>query len=214
MPGGKACAMFSWPISAAGILSLNWDEAQTATIDENQLEKESEAQAEFASLASAASKPENYKMWSRDFADFLYRTARIDRYRSPEFKVASEQGESEYYFRIRVSQLIREKRDRTMEAMRNKYGRRSRSWRTGYAGRSSVSRKKKPMSARQAFKRLSLLEQPCWALSWAAKHFPPALSAERPLPCAPGCGRRKSARISPPPRKPGCSAAAEGRLGG
>ena len=104
------------------ILSLNWDQAQTGTIDENQLEKESEAQAEFASLASAASKPENYKLWSRDFADFLYRTARIDRYRSPEFKVTSEQGESESDFRIRVSQLTREKRDRTMEALRNKYG--------------------------------------------------------------------------------------------
>jgi hypothetical protein len=106
----------------SGILSLNWDQAQTGTIEENQLEKESEDQAEFASLASAASKPENYRMWSRDFADFLYRTARIDRYRSPEFKVASEQGESESDFRIRVSQLTREKRDRTMEALRNKYG--------------------------------------------------------------------------------------------
>jgi hypothetical protein len=104
------------------IISLNWDQAQTGTIDENQLEKESEAQAEFGSLASAASKPENYKMWSRDFADFLYRTARIDKYRSPEFKVVSEQGESESDFRIRVSQLSREKRDRTMEVLRNKYG--------------------------------------------------------------------------------------------
>jgi vacuolar-type H+-ATPase subunit D/Vma8 len=104
------------------ILSLNWDQAQAGTIDENQLEKESESQAEFASLASAASKPENYKMWSRDFADFLYRTARIDRYHSPEFKVASNSGESESDFRIRVSQLTREKRDRTTEALRNKYG--------------------------------------------------------------------------------------------
>ena len=104
------------------ILSLNWDQAQSVTIDENQLEKESEAQAEFASLASAASKPENYKLWSRDFADFLYRTARIERYRSAEFKVDSNPGESESDFRIRLSQLTREKRDRMMEALRNKYG--------------------------------------------------------------------------------------------
>lgn len=104
------------------ILSLNWDQAQPGTFDENQLEKEAEAQAEFASLASAASKPENYKLWSRDFADFLYRTARIDKYRSPEFKVDSNPGESESDFRIRVSQFTREKRDRMMEALRNKYG--------------------------------------------------------------------------------------------
>ena len=104
------------------ILSLNWDQAQTGTIDENQLERESEAQAEFASLAAAAAKPENYKMWSRDFVDFLWRTTRIDKYRSQEFKVASNPGESENDFRIRVSQLAREKRDRTMDALRDKYG--------------------------------------------------------------------------------------------
>jgi hypothetical protein len=104
------------------MISLNWDQAQSGNIDDNQLEKEPAIQAEFASLASAASKPENYKTWSRDFADFLYRTARIDRYRSPDFKIASNPEESESDFRIRVSQLAREKRDRTIEALRNKYG--------------------------------------------------------------------------------------------
>jgi hypothetical protein len=104
------------------MIALNWDHAQSGDFDENQLEKEPEAQAEFASLASAASKPENYKIWSRDFADFLYRTARIDMCRSAEFKLTSNPGESESDFRIRVSQLAREKRDRTMEALRAKYG--------------------------------------------------------------------------------------------
>jgi hypothetical protein len=119
--GGNLRQVFMADVGSE-ILSLNWDQAQSVTIDENQLEKESEAQAQFASLASAASKPENYKLWSRDFADFLYRTARIERYRSPEFKVDSNPGESESDFRIRVSQLTREKRDRMMEALRNKYG--------------------------------------------------------------------------------------------
>ena len=104
------------------IAALNWDQAQAAEIDETQLEKEPVAPAEFASPTSAAAKPENYKAWSRDFADFLYRTARIDAYRSPAFKLASNPGESESDFRIRVSQLARENRDKTMDALRNKYG--------------------------------------------------------------------------------------------
>ncbi len=104
------------------MVALNWDQAQSVEIDETQLEKEPGEQAEFASPAPAATRPENYKSWSRDFADFLYRTARIDKYRSPEFKIASNPGESETDFRIRISQIGREKRDKLMDALRNKYG--------------------------------------------------------------------------------------------
>jgi hypothetical protein len=102
--------------------SINWDESQSIDIDEKQLEKEPAAPAEFDSPASVASKPENYKAWSRDFADFLYRTAKMDVYRSVDFKLTSTPEESESDFRIRVGQLAREKRDRTMETLRNKYG--------------------------------------------------------------------------------------------
>jgi hypothetical protein len=103
-------------------ISINWDESQPGSFDENQLEKEPIDPAEFAPLAAAASKTENYKTWTRDFSDFLFRTTKIDIYRSSEFKLISNPGESETDFRIRVSQLAREKRDRTIESLRNKYG--------------------------------------------------------------------------------------------
>jgi hypothetical protein len=103
-------------------LSLNWDESQPGAFDETQLEKEPASGAEFAPLAASAGMQENYKTWSRDFADFLYRTSQIDRYRSPVFRCDSKQGESENDFRIRVSLLAREKRDGAIEALRNKYG--------------------------------------------------------------------------------------------
>jgi hypothetical protein len=101
---------------------VNWDESYPGSFDEKDLEKEPLAQAEFAELASAACKPDNYRIWSRDFADFLYRTAKLDLYRSPEFKLDSNPGESESDFRIRISQMAREKRDQTTEALRSKYG--------------------------------------------------------------------------------------------
>lgn len=114
------------PVFAAdikdGAMALNWDEAQPINVDDTQMEKEPLEGAEYAPLAAAACKAENYKAWAKDFAGFLYRTSKIDRFRSAEFKAASNPGESESDFRIRVSQLAREKRDQKMESLRSKYG--------------------------------------------------------------------------------------------
>ncbi len=103
-------------------LSINWDEAQSCSFDESLFEKDPVHPAEFAPLAASVSKTQSYKTWSRDFGDYLFRTSKIDIFRSPEFKLSSSPGESESDFRIRVSQLAREKRDRTLEALRKKYG--------------------------------------------------------------------------------------------
>jgi hypothetical protein len=121
-PGGQTQRQTYVADVSGAAISVNWDESQSIGIDEKELEKEPAVQAEFASLASAASKPDSYRVWSRDFADFLYRTAHIDIFQSPEFKITSNPGESESDFRIRVGQLAREKRDRTMESLRSKYG--------------------------------------------------------------------------------------------
>jgi hypothetical protein len=102
-------------------VSINWDASRPAGFDDTGLEKEPVSPAEFAPLSGAAYKPENYKLWARDFADFLYRTTQLDLYRSPDFKLISNPGESEGDFRIRVSHLAREKRDKAADAMRGKY---------------------------------------------------------------------------------------------
>jgi hypothetical protein len=102
-------------------LSVNWDASQRGGFDDTAMDREPESPAEYAPLAGAAYKAENYKLWARDFADFLYRTCRLDLYRSPDFKLTSNPGESEGEFRIRLSQLAREKRDKASDAMRAKY---------------------------------------------------------------------------------------------
>jgi hypothetical protein len=112
-----------WVVNAASsMLSVNWDEGQSGDFDESQLEKAPVDQAEFASVSSEACKPESYKKWNKEFADYLYRASKMDVFQNAEFKLTSNPGESENDFRIRVSQLAREKRDRTMEALRGKYG--------------------------------------------------------------------------------------------
>ncbi len=108
-------------IADIGEVSVSWDEGQPGSVDENELEKEPMTPAAFAQLPPPASKPQNYKTWERDFANFLYRTSQIESYRSPDFKLSSNPSESESDFRIRVTQAAREKRDEAMEALRRKY---------------------------------------------------------------------------------------------
>jgi hypothetical protein len=121
-PGGQIQRRIFLAEINENALAINWDEAQPAEFDETQLEKEPPANAQFAPLNAAACKPENYKVWSRDFMNFLFRTSQADLYRSPEFTLISNPGESESDFRVRVSQLAREKRDKISEALRHKYG--------------------------------------------------------------------------------------------
>ena len=108
-------------LARIGEISVSWDESQPGSFDETQMEKGPAESAQFEPLPSAAWKPQNYKTWERDFSSFLYRTSQIDTYRSPDFKLSSNPGESEADFRIRVSQAAREKRDQALEALRRKY---------------------------------------------------------------------------------------------
>ncbi len=105
-----------------GEISLSWDESKPGDFDEREMEKEPSVTGSFVQLPSSACKPQNYKAWERDFASFIYRTSEIQSFRSLDFKLSSNPGESEGDFRIRVSQVAREKRDQSVEALRRKYG--------------------------------------------------------------------------------------------
>lgn len=109
-------------LAEIGDISVSWDESQPGSFDERGMEKEPMSPADFAQLPSPAYKPQNYKAWERDFANFVYRTSEMQSYRSPDFKLSSNPGESEGDFRIRISQMAREKRDQAVEASRRKYG--------------------------------------------------------------------------------------------
>jgi hypothetical protein len=101
--------------------AISWEESQPASFDETQLEKEPPESVKFEQLSAVACKPENYKLWARDYSNFLYRTSQTNLYRSPEFKLTSNPGDSESDFRVRISQLAREKRDNTSDSLRRKY---------------------------------------------------------------------------------------------
>ncbi|MBY0263022.1 MAG: hypothetical protein K2Q20_11805, partial [Phycisphaerales bacterium] len=59
--------------------------------------------------------------WQKDFADTIFKTTKLELFKSPEFKLTSRQGESERDFRLRLGQLIREQRDEQKDKLRQKY---------------------------------------------------------------------------------------------
>jgi len=102
-------------------LTVNWQESQSLELSETDLEKEPSAEANYASLPSAAGKAKSYDAWKRALVDDLYRNQTLELFRSPGLAQLSQADESERDFRIRLQQMAREERDRQVEALRKKY---------------------------------------------------------------------------------------------
>ncbi|HEU4714332.1 MAG TPA: hypothetical protein VFS76_22390 [Pyrinomonadaceae bacterium] len=105
-----------------GPITLDWNQSIPIDIPISDLQSEPEDQsAEFVEVPAKASKEKSYGMWSKDFATWIYRNHRLELLESPTFDIASNPGESERDFRVRLQQLAREKRDEAVEKLRRKY---------------------------------------------------------------------------------------------
>ncbi len=111
---------FVAPITSEPI-PVSWDNAMELTVNVSDLEASPQASAQYAELPVIAGKAKSYDDWSRDFANWIYRTQKLDLWRSPSLKVASNLGESERDFRVRLQQKAREQRDEEAERLRQKY---------------------------------------------------------------------------------------------
>ena len=107
------------PDSAADV---RWETADAPTgLAQSDLEPEPRAGAGFETLPPSASQPKNYDAWKRALADALFRTERLDLFKSPAVGETSRPGESERDFRIRLQQAAREQRDAKVEQLRRKH---------------------------------------------------------------------------------------------
>ena len=79
------------------------------------------AGAAFGELPVEASRAKAYLQWGKELSSALYRTGSLTLFQCPPLKLASEPGESEGDFRVRVRQASRERRDEAVEAVRRKY---------------------------------------------------------------------------------------------
>jgi hypothetical protein len=102
-------------------IPVDWEAAQDAGFSLKDLEKGSARGAMFGDLPSPAAKARNYTAWSRDFADWVYGSQKLDLLRSPSTGQVSKPGEAEREFRVRLQQAAREQRDEMADTMRKKY---------------------------------------------------------------------------------------------
>src|SRR6266540_2265266 len=108
------------PISD-GPVAVDWNQAEQADLATEDLEQSPEESAQFAELATVAAKTKSYDTWRKDFAGWIYRNQRVELLQSPTLEIASNPGESERDFRVRLQQLAREQRDQAVEKLRQRY---------------------------------------------------------------------------------------------
>jgi flagellar biosynthesis/type III secretory pathway protein FliH len=104
-----------------GPIDLSWDEATPIDLPAEDLESEPQPNAQFTDPPSKATKVKSYATWRKDFASWLYRNQRLELLESPTLDIASNPGESERDFRVRLQQIAREQRDQAVEKLRQKY---------------------------------------------------------------------------------------------
>jgi len=104
-----------------GAIPIDWDRAVSAELTLAGLEQAPEGGAQFISLPVVAGKAKSYETWNRDFGAWLFRTQKIQLFKSPSTKEVSEPEESERDFRVRLQQSGREQRDKDAQSLRQKY---------------------------------------------------------------------------------------------
>ena len=79
------------------------------------------AAARYAAVPGPALRARSYADWSRAFADHLYQGRTLTLWRAPELKAVSKPGESAGEFRVRLRDLLHERRDAEVEGLRARY---------------------------------------------------------------------------------------------
>ena len=100
-----------------------WDKADVLD-DDLTFDKSPDSRCQFAPLPAELGKARNYKSWTRDLKEHLYREMTVNVWKCAQLKTYSEPNEAEDDFRIRLSQLAKERRDLNVEKLRARYAKR------------------------------------------------------------------------------------------
>ncbi|MCP5021498.1 MAG: DUF87 domain-containing protein [bacterium] len=92
-------------------------------IDSDGIETETSCgpNATFAPLTSEASKKTTWRSWKASIKNHLYQNQVLTLWRSPEFKLVSEPGETREAFLMRVKEAAQEECDRQLEKLTDRY---------------------------------------------------------------------------------------------
>lgn len=112
---------FLAPITDAAA-PVDWTDAEATEVSPAGLSAEQPAPGDFEQLPAAAVRKKNFDAWTREFSRWIAQTQSVELWRSGELGLTSEDGESERDFRLRLKQAARERRDRDVERVRQKFG--------------------------------------------------------------------------------------------
>ena len=105
----------------AGPITFSPDRTELADLPVEFLDTEPVAGASFAPLPGQATQARSYTGWSRELVRWIQSTQPIVLYESKKMKLASNVGESERDFRIRLAERSREARDAQADRIRGRY---------------------------------------------------------------------------------------------
>ena len=106
---------------ADGAIPFTPERAEVVDLPVEFLETEPVEGATFEPLPAAASQARSYTGWSRDLVRWIQGSQPIVLYESKALKLASQVGESERDFRIRLSERAREERDAQADRVRARF---------------------------------------------------------------------------------------------
>ncbi|MDX1740536.1 MAG: DUF87 domain-containing protein, partial [Rhodothermales bacterium] len=109
------------PVEENSVTPVDWADAERIDLDPDTLGTEPAEDSSYAELPAEAGKASHYRGWEKALDDWLYREERLQILLHPGLEIASEPGESERTFRIRLRDAGREERDRQIEDLREKY---------------------------------------------------------------------------------------------
>ena len=109
------------PVEENSVTPVDWADAERIDLDPDTLGTEPAEDSSYAELPAEAGKASHYRGWEKALDDWLYREERLQILLHPGLEIASEPGESERAFRIRLRDAGREERDRQIEDLREKY---------------------------------------------------------------------------------------------
>jgi hypothetical protein len=106
---------------ADSALPADWEKSVEGDFDPSDFVKSGEPGAQFAAIPSAAGDPRQYSAWKESFDAFVFRTQKLDLFRSALAGLTSEPEETERDFRERLLLSSREDRDGRAQKLREQY---------------------------------------------------------------------------------------------
>jgi hypothetical protein len=103
------------------VTDVDWDGGSVWEGDPKSLEGQAEREAVHSELPAAAMRVDSYRRWSKAFAGYLYRERSLKLWKCAALKATSRPGEKEKEFRIRMTELTREKRDLELEKLKQSF---------------------------------------------------------------------------------------------